>query len=95
VGDKRVKEAVETMMNYRKAAAPVGIVNSAITELGEGCHYPLGEVSGQDIDIDIIVIVGNSEIFIYNGKMVTGHPWGYIKDVGYCLIRPSDLYNFG
>lgn len=84
MGDKRGKEAIETLMNYRKAATPMGIVTSAATELGKIVVTPLGEVSSQDIDIDNMVIVGNSETFIYNGKMVT--PGGYIKDVGYCLL---------
>jgi len=71
VGDKRVKEAIETLMNHRKAATPAGIVTSATTELGKVVITTLGEVLSQDVDTDTIVIVGNSETFIYNGEMVT------------------------
>ena len=81
VGDKRVKEALETLMTYRKAATPVGIVTNATTESEKVKITTLAEVSGYDIDTDTIVIVGNSETFVFNGKMVT--PRGYKKGVGY------------
>jgi len=81
VGDKRLKEAFETLMNYRKAATPVGIVTGAVTEKEMVLITTLEEVSGYDIDTDTLVIVGNSETFVFNGKMVT--PRGYIKGVGY------------
>jgi precorrin-3B C17-methyltransferase len=81
VGDRRLKEAFETLMKYRKATTPVGIVTGAASESERVIITTLGEVSGQDIDSDTIVIVGNSETFIFNGKMIT--PRGYIKGVGY------------
>lgn len=81
VGDKRVKEALETLMTYRKAATPVGIATNATTESEKVKITTLAEVSGYDIDTDTIVIVGNSETFVFNGKMVT--PRGYKKGVGY------------
>ncbi len=81
VGDKRVKEAIEALMNYKKAATPVGIVTSATTEREKVLITTLGKVSSYDIDTDTIMIVGNSETFVFNGKMVT--PRGYIKGVGY------------
>lgn len=81
VGDKRVRETIKNLMNYRKVATPVGIVTSATTEQEKVLITTLGEVSSYDIDTDTIVIVGNSETFVFNGKMVT--PRGYIKDVGY------------
>ncbi len=81
VGDKRLKETIDILLRYREAATPVGIVTSATTEREKFLITTLGEVSGQDIDTDTIVIVGNSETFVFNGRMVT--PRGYIKGVGY------------
>jgi precorrin-3B C17-methyltransferase len=81
VGDKRVKETIKTLMNYREATTPVGIVTSATTEQEKVLITTLGEVSSYEIDTDTILIVGNSETFVFNGKMVT--PRGYIKDLGY------------
>ena len=81
VGDKRVKETIKTLMNYREATTPVGIVTSATTEQEKVLITTLGEVSSYEIDTDTILIVGNSETSVFSGKMVT--PRGYIKDLGY------------
>ena len=81
VGSKRVKEAVEILMVHRKATTPVGIATSATTRKEIVQITTLGEVSGYDIDTDTLLIVGNSETFVFNGKMVT--PRGYKEGVGY------------
>lgn len=77
MGDKRVKEAIETLMTYRKATTPVDIATNATTEHERVQITTLGEVSSHDINSDTLLIVGNSETFVFNGKMVT--PRGYKK----------------
>ncbi len=81
VGSQRIKEAVAILANYRKATTPVGIVSGATTEDERVRVTTLAEVSGDDIDTETILIVGNSETFVLNGWMVT--PRGYKKGLGY------------
>lgn len=81
VGDRRVREAVATMMRYRKATTPVGIATSATTEQEKVRITTLEEVPGCSIDTETILIVGNSETFISNGRMIT--PRGYKRGLGY------------
>ncbi len=81
VGDRRVRKAVATLMSYRKATTPVGITTSATTEQEKVRITTLGEVSGYSIDTETILIVGNSETFVSDGRMVT--PRGYKRGLGY------------
>jgi precorrin-3B C17-methyltransferase len=81
VGGRRVREAVDIMLNYRDKDTPVGIVTGATTEQQKVTITTLVEVSAGDIDTDTIIITGNSETYVFNGKMVT--PRGYIKGIGY------------
>ncbi len=81
VGDRRVREAVDILLNFRKATTPVGIATRATTEKGTVQVTALGEVSIPDIDTDTLLIIGNSETFVFNGRMVT--PRGYEVGVGY------------
>jgi precorrin-3B methylase len=84
VEDKRVKEAIETLITYRKATTPVGIATNATTEHERARITTLGDVTSHDINSDALLIVDNSETPVFNRKMVT--PRGYKKGVGY---RPS------
>ncbi len=81
IGSKRVAEAIKILLNYGQAATPVGIVTSATTGQEKVIIATLGEVSVGEIETDTIVIVGNSETYVYNGRMVT--PRGYIEGLGY------------
>ena len=81
VGDARIKEAVAILLTHRKATTPVGIAVKATTELERIEITTLGEISAGNIATDALVIIGNSETFVYNGKMVT--PRGYHKGIGY------------
>jgi len=81
VGSKRVAEAINLLLKCRQAATPVGIVTSATTGQERVLVTTLGEVPVKEIEIDSIIIVGNSETYIYNGRMVT--PRGYVEGLGY------------
>jgi precorrin-3B C17-methyltransferase len=81
VGSQRINEAVAILANYRKATTAVGIVSSATTEHEQVRVTTLAKVSGDDIDTETILIVGNSETFVLNDWMVT--PRGYKKGLGY------------
>ncbi|HUV56838.1 MAG TPA: hypothetical protein VMV84_06355, partial [Dehalococcoidales bacterium] len=72
---------IVNLMTWREATTPVGIVTNATAE-GEKVEITnLGELSVHDIDTEAILIIGNSETFVYDGKMVT--PRVYKKGVGY------------
>jgi precorrin-3B C17-methyltransferase len=77
----RIKETVAILLAHRKATTPVGTVIKATTEQEKTEITTLGEISAGSIDADALVIIGNSETFVYNGKMVT--PRGYQKGIGY------------
>jgi precorrin-3B C17-methyltransferase len=81
VGSKRVIEAIKILLSNRQIATPVGIVTSATTRQEKVLITTLGEVLVSEIETDTIVIVGSSQTYIYNGRMVT--PRDYIKGVGY------------
>ena len=81
VGGKRMAEAIRILLKHRQAATPVGIVTSATTGQEKVTITTLGEVPVKEIEIDSIIIVGDSETYIYNGRMVT--PRGYVDGLGY------------
>lgn len=81
VGSERVAEAIKILLTYREAVTPVGIITGATTKQEKVLITTLGEAPVAEIETDTIVIAGNSETYVYNGKMVT--PRDYIKGVGY------------
>ncbi|MFH1662984.1 MAG: precorrin-3B C(17)-methyltransferase [Chloroflexota bacterium] len=80
-GSERVEEAVSILLKYREADTPVGIVTGVATEQEKVLVTTLGEMSAGEVETDTMVIAGNSETYVYNGRMVT--PRGYIEGVGY------------
>jgi precorrin-3B C17-methyltransferase len=81
VGDRRLREALGILMTFRKATTPVGIATRATTEQAKVQMTTLADVSPADIDIDTLLIIGNSETFVFNGRMVT--PRDYEAGIGY------------
>ena len=81
LGNRRLKKAVTTLTNYRQATTPVGIVTDANGDAEKVQITTLAEVPGCGIDTQSIVIIGNSETFVFNGRMVT--PRSYKEGVGY------------
>ena len=81
LGDRRLKEAATILLSYRKKETPVGAVSAAATGREKVIITSLGGLTDCNIGIDTLLIIGNSETFIYNGKMIT--PRGYIEGVGY------------
>ena len=70
-----VEQAADILMKYRKKETPVGIVRNAGRN-DESKHITtLGELKDADIDMFSIVIVGNSQTYVSNGRMIT--PRGY------------------
>jgi cobalt-precorrin 5A hydrolase/precorrin-3B C17-methyltransferase len=72
---EQLKRAVEILKRHRKASTPVGIVRNAMRAGEEVIITTLGELLNHEVDMRSIVIVGNSESFVYGQWMIT--PRGY------------------
>ncbi|MEE8168683.1 MAG: precorrin-3B C(17)-methyltransferase [Candidatus Hydrothermarchaeales archaeon] len=73
----QLKKAVELLRKYRASDTPVGIVKNAMREGEKVKVTTLGEMLEPEVDMFTTIIIGNSESFIHNGKIVT--PRGYPK----------------
>lgn len=67
--------AREELLKHRPPATPVGIVWNAAREGERFVITDLDEMPDYDIDMFSVVIVGNSQTYVKNGKMLT--PRGY------------------
>ncbi len=76
-----VEKAADILMKYRLPSTPVGIVRNAGREDESSFLTTLGEVADAPIDMFSIVIVGNSNTYVRNGKMIT--PRGYEDKYGF------------
>lgn len=67
--------ARDILLEYKNGNTPVGVVKNAMRENQEVFITTLTNVCSIDIDMSTMVIVGNQETFVKNGKMIT--PRGY------------------
>ena len=70
-----VEKAADILMKYRKTETPVGIVRNAGRKDESHCITTLGALKDADIDMFSVVIIGNSQTYEKNGRMIT--PRGY------------------
>ncbi len=74
--DWQLGKVVDILLRHRDPDTPVGIVNRAMRE-GQAVELTtLQDLSGQPVDMQTIVIVGNSQTFRYGDYLVT--PRGYL-----------------
>ena len=69
------------MLKYKPKTAPVAIVRNARRENEEYVVTTLEEMTKHEIDMLTIVIIGNSNTYVKNGKIIT--PRGYSKKYEY------------
>jgi len=81
IGPGRLEELTGILNLFRQPATPVGLVRGAGREKEFVKVVRLSELSLSDIDNDTLVIVGNSETYVYDGWMVT--PRAYQSGLGY------------
>jgi len=67
--------AAEIISRYRSPQTPVGIVRNAGRKDESKTITELGKVDYDEIDMFCIVIIGNSQTYVSNGRMIT--PRGY------------------
>ncbi len=70
-----VEQAAGILMRYRSEKTPVGIVRNAGRKGETTCITTLGEIGDAEIDMFSVVIIGNSQTYTRDGKMIT--PRGY------------------
>ena len=70
-----LREAIEIIKEYRELDTPVAVVRHALREGQEYRLFTLENFDEEVVDMFSIVIVGNSQSFIKNGKFIT--PRGY------------------
>ena len=70
-----LNDAREILLKYRKPETPVGIVRNAGREDQTSQITTLGDLDKADVDMFCIVIIGNSQTYVSNGRMIT--PRGY------------------
>lgn len=69
---------VELFLKERSAETPVGFVRQAGREEQTVNVTTLGAFDSEDVDMFTVVLIGNSQSYISNGKMIT--PRGYYRD---------------
>ena len=70
-----LREAIEIIKEYRSLDTPVAVVRHALRDGQEVRMFTLENFDEEVVDMFSIVIVGNSQSFIKNGKFIT--PRGY------------------
>ena len=81
LGRRRIARLINRALAIRGAATPVGILSGAATSQEEANVGTLGRFPLDDIEIDTLVIIGNSRTRIYAGKMIALRP--YRAGLGY------------
>jgi len=77
----------ELFLKHRSADTPVGYVRQAGREEQEVKVTTLGVFDPEDIDMFTVILIGNSQSYIADGKMIT--PRGYYSAVGGDLKSPT------
>ena len=81
LGPSRLQEALKIIAECRPAQTPVGVLSQAATLEEKTQITTLGEVDVSALPVDTLLIIGNSQSYIRDGKMVT--PRLYREGVGY------------
>ena len=69
----------ELFLDYRSADTPVGYVHQAGREEQQIRLTTLKQFNPEDVDMFTVIIIGNSQSYIADGKMIT--PRGYYRDI--------------
>ena len=72
---ENLKKAVEILLKYIKPETPAALVKNAGREGNGRCIVTLGTIAYDFIDMMTVVIIGNSNTYVKDGRMIT--PRGY------------------
>lgn len=81
LGPSRLKKMFGIISGFRTAETPVGMVSHAASPDEKIILTDLGAMEGVIIPVDTIVIIGNSESYVRDGRFNT--PRFYIEGTGY------------
>jgi precorrin-3B C17-methyltransferase len=77
----------ELFLKHRSADTPVGYVRQAGREEQEVKVTTLGAFDPEDIDMFTVILIGNSQSYIADGKMIT--PRGYYREEVEADMKPA------
>ena len=77
----------ELFLKYRSAETPVGYVRQAGRPEQKVKVTTLGAFDPEDIDMFTVILIGNSQSYIANGKMIT--PRGYYREEVDADVKPG------
>ena len=72
-----LQQAQQVLLTHRPPATPVAVVRRATRDGQWQCLTTLGEIPIAEVDMQTILIVGNSNTYLWKGWMVT--PRGYLE----------------
>lgn len=72
-----LEKAQKVLLEHRSAGTPVALVRSATRALQWTFLSTLGSVPLEEVDMQSILLVGNSKTYVWQGRMVT--PRGYLE----------------
>jgi precorrin-3B C17-methyltransferase len=78
---------VELFLQYRSADTPIGYVRQAGREEQTAHLTTLGAFAPEDIDMFTVILIGNSQSYIANGKFIT--PRGYYREEKEDDVKPG------
>lgn len=70
-------EAQQVLLRHRPPSTPVAVVRRAMREGEWQCLTTLGSIPIEEVDMQSILIIGNSKTYVWKGWMVT--PRGYLE----------------
>lgn len=79
---EHINRAREIIMKHRRPDTPVGIVKAAMRDNEEITITDISNMLSHGIDMQTTVIIGNSQTFVWEGRIVTPR--------GYTVTRSSD-----
>ncbi len=72
--------ARSVLLRHRVGETPVGVVHKAMREGQRSWVTTLRDLICEDVDMQTVLLVGNSQTYIWNGWMIT--PRGYLEKYG-------------
>ncbi len=76
-----LEQAAQLILKHRAEETPVGIVRNAGRSDQKAWITTLGQLKDEPVDMFCVVLIGNSQTYVKNGKMIT--PRGYcVTDSG-------------
>lgn len=77
-----LEKAQAILLEYRSPGTPVAVVRSAMRENEWRCLTTLANIPLEEVDMQSMLLVGNSQTYLWHGWMIT--PRGYLQKYSIC-----------